>query len=117
MARDPDELRIDIEQAAKRAADPEFLETLIGALLSAGVHEVEHRGKSVFARRGEFFGEVTHQRMAKGLAAIVETKFRLARMARENVLWSEPDRITSEEAAMVWLLSFPRTPTALTEVR
>jgi hypothetical protein len=117
MARDPDELRIDLERAAQRAADPEFLETIITAMLVAGVHEVEHRGRRVFARRGEFVGEVTHQRMAKGLAAIVETKFRRARAAREHVLWSDPDRITSEEAAMVWLLAFPRTPTALTEVR
>ena len=110
--RDSDEVRMDREQAAKRAADPTFLDMLVENILLSGTHEVEWRGSRPFARFGEHVGEVTSARVAKGVIALADASGRRVRHAREEVLWGEADRIPSECATVAWLLAFPRTPAA-----
>lgn len=107
---------IEMKRAAERAADPQFLAALMDSLLFSGVHEAKHTPTKVFALRGQHYGEVSVERIRKGIIALVENGPRWTRGHVEALLWNEADRISGETAAHAWLASFSRTPSARVEL-
>ena len=105
-----------IKRTEERATDTAFLDTLVDTLLSSGVHGFEERCGRTFARIGSHVGEVSRERMASGIRALLRTDTPAAFHHREAVLWDEDDRVTSACAAFVWLASFTRTPSAVKEM-
>jgi hypothetical protein len=61
-------------------------------------------------------GEVSRERMASGIRALLRMNTPVAFNHREAVLWDEDDRVSSACAAFVWLASFTRTPSAVKEL-
>jgi hypothetical protein len=105
-----------VKRTEERATDTAFLDTLVDTLLSSGVHDLEERGSRTFARLGSHVGEVSRERMASGIRALLRMDTPVAFNHREAVLWDEDDRVSSACAAFVWLASFTRTPSAVKEL-